>query len=170
MPKDIAISMKGIKSAKLKKAGIRTELLNALRKEGTAQRKALRPTTSTWRGETPAFESLIGLDGEAATVVTGPVGSGMGVKKWFWLNAGTKIRWALMSSGWKSKTSPGNFKSGGGGGRPVLIGKRAFKGRGMRARPGIAARNWTILLTKMRRKPWIKATQAAMKKGANKLF
>lgn len=55
------------------------------------------------------------------------------------LDEGTKIRWALMSRDWISKTRPGVYKSGSGRGYVRMRGssKMPFP------RPGIKARNWT---------------------------
>jgi hypothetical protein len=54
------------------------------------------------------------------------------------LDKGTKIRWALMSRDWVSKTRPGVYKSGTGHGYVRMRGKSMpFP------RPGIKARNWT---------------------------
>ena len=83
---------KGIRPQKLNIKQIRQELLNEARKEGTDQKKALRPTVKTWRGEKPKFETLVGLERPpgGVTVLTGPVGSEKAVLKWTWLDQGTK--------------------------------------------------------------------------------
>jgi len=108
----VVVSLKAIKPKPLRVDAIRLELLNELRKEGAVQRKELKKTVKTWRGETPEFESLIGLErkaGGSAMVVTGPTGSKKAVSKWEWLNSGTRIRWAVMSRDWRSKTMVRRF-------------------------------------------------------------
>jgi len=156
-------TIKGIKPQKLKVDAIRLEILNELRKEGKDQVKELDKTTKTWKGDKPKFEALIGLTGEDATVVTGPTGSTMGVKKWNWLNEGTRVRRALMSRNWKSKTRPGYLGSGGGRGRVVFISRRL-------SRPGIQARGWTEMVTKRRKQPFTNRMIKAMNRGAQKIY
>jgi len=164
----VAISFKAIKPQRLKVDGIRLELLNELRKEGKDHRKSLDKTTSSWSGEKPKMESVISLTGKDATVISGPTGSGS--DKWLYLDEGTKIRWALMSGDWKSKTKSGTFKSGRGAGRAVIVGKRAMQRRGIRPRPGIKARGWSAMLTKQRKKPFQRRIIKSMQRGASKMF
>ena len=61
-----------------------------------------------------------------------------------YLSGGTGIRWALMSSNWRSKTrpSPGGLKAGPGRGRVVIAGRRAMTARNIKPRPGIKARKY----------------------------
>jgi len=164
------VAMKAIKPKRLKVDAIRLEILNELRKEGTVHKQELRKTVKTWRGEKPKFESLIGLTGQDTTVVTGPTGSEKAVNKWVWLDQGTRIRWALMSRDWRSKTTPRKFSSGRGSGRVVIAGRRAMQSRGIRPRPGIKAREWSTLLTKRRKRPFTRRMIKAMKRAANKAF
>jgi hypothetical protein len=169
----VVVSLKPIKPKPLRVDAIRLELLNELRKEGTVQRKELKKTTETWRGEKPEFESLIGLErkaGGSAMVVTGPTGSKKAVSKWEWLNSGTRIRWAVMSRDWRSKTRPRRFSSRPGRGRVVIAGRRAMTMRNIRPRPGIKAREWTVLLSKKRKRPFSRRMGNAMKRGAFKVF
>jgi len=167
------VVFKGIKPQRLNVDQYRKKILNAMRKDGTQQRKVLRKTTRTWRGDKPKFETAIGLSrqrGGGATVTTGPGGSKKGAQKWGWLDEGTKIRWALMSGDWRSKTTVGHFGSRKGKGRVVLVGKRAFRRRGIRPRPGIKARNWSQILTKQRKRPFQRAMIATMKAAAKGSF
>jgi len=157
--------VKGIKPQRLKVDAYRQAILNALRAEGADQRRVLRQTTKTWKGEKPKFETLVGLErgpSGSASVLTGPTGSDEAVNKWRWLDEGTKIRWALMSTDWRSKTKPGRFKSGRGRGRVVIAGRRAMTQRGIRPRPGIQARNWSQTLTKQRKRPFTRRLIRAM--------
>ena len=165
----ISFTFKAIKSQKLKEDVFRLAILNELRKEGTTQKKELNKTTSTWKGAKPTFETLVGLSrglGGGASVATGPSGNTEGVNKWHWLNGGTRIRWALMSPNWKSKTKPGKFKSGGGRGRVVVTGRRRMS----RPQPGIKARNWADKLQKQRRKPFTLLMIRAMNRSAKNAF
>ena len=164
------VAMKAIKPKRLQVDAIRLEILNALRREGTEHKKILRKTVETWQGEKPKFETLIGLSGQDATAITGPVGSDKAVNKWHWLNGGTKIRWALMSRDWRSKTTPHKYQSRRGAGRVVIAGRRAMQSRGIAPRPGIKARGWSEDLTKQRKRPFMRAMIKAMQRGAAKAF
>lgn len=164
----VAIAFKAIKPQRLKIDAIRLELLNELRDEGRDQRKELNKTISSWNGEKPKMESDISLTGKDATVISGPTGSGS--DKWEWLNRGTKIRWALMSNNWRSKTKSGTFMSGRGSGRVVIAGKRAMQARNIKPRPGIKARGWTEKLTNQRKKPFQRRIIKAMQRGTKKAF
>lgn len=121
----------------------RLEILNALRRMGTKVKVEMRKTIATWAGEKPTFEDTVSLKGGDAVVEVQPEGSEIAVWKWIWLDKGTKIRWALMSGGWASKTTPGVRNSGVGAGHVIIVGKRAMTKRGIAARPGIEARNWS---------------------------
>ena len=166
----VSLSAKVIKPKRLQIDAIRLEILNELRKEGTEHKKLLQQTVSTWKGEKPAFETLIGLDKSNAIVITGPVGSTEAVNKFRWLDEGTKIRWAVMSPDWKSKTSVGAFKAGNGRGRVLIAGRRAMTRRGIRPRPGIKARGWTAKITKQRKVPFRRNLIAAMNRAASKAY
>lgn len=155
--------IKGIKPKKLQVDRIRLRLLNELRAEGVDQRKVLDQTTASWTGDKPKFDSLISLSGGAAQVLTGPTGNTMGIKKWNWLNEGTRVRYATMSKNWRSKTSPGSFRSGAGRGRMLFVSRR-------RPRPGIQARDWTGKLTKQRRQPFTNRMIQAMRQAGSEAF
>lgn len=165
----ISFVFKGIKPQQLKVDAIRLEILNELRKEGTVQKKELDKTTATWKGAKPTFKTLTGLSrglGGGASVATGPGGNTEGANKWHWLNGGTKKRWALMSGNWKSKTKPGSFKSGGGRGRVVVVGRRHMA----RPQPGIKARGWADKLQKQRKKPFTLRMIKAMQRAGKNAF
>jgi len=161
--------LKSIKPQRLKVDAIRLELLNELRKQGTATRNELRKATATW-SDAPRFETLISLAGGDASALTGPVGSAQQVSKFVWLDKGTRIRWAVMSSDWQSKTRPGRLNSGPGSGRVVIAGRRAMQSRNIRPRPGIEARGWTEMVAKRRKRPYQRAMVKAMQRGARKAF
>jgi hypothetical protein len=164
--------VKGIKPAKLNIDAYRLEILNQLRAEGRVQKKELDKTTRTWKGEKPKFETLVGLERPpgSASVLTGPSGSDKAVNKWVWLNGGTRIRWALMSKDWQSKTRPRWFGSGRGSGRVLIAGKRAMTRRGIAPRPGIEARGWSEDLQKRRKRPFTRGMVKAMQRASRKAF
>lgn len=150
---------------------IRLQILNELRKEGRRQVRELKKTIETWKGVRPGFDFLVGLtrDGHAS-VLTGPVGPKFGVLKWFWLDQGTKIRWALMSRDWRSKTTRRSFSSRPGEGRAVLRGRRAMLAAGIGPRPGIEAREWTNLLMENRKRPFQRNMGKAVRRGTRKFW
>jgi hypothetical protein len=148
---NVAVMLKAIKPAALRVDQIRLEILNALRAEGREVVKEHEKTVATWQNERPKFEFLIGLSGGNASVLVGPTGDDKGVQKWNWLNQGTRIRWALMSRDWQSKTTPRFVGAGRGQGRVLIAGRRAMMARGIPARPGIIAREWTVLIQERRK-------------------
>jgi len=164
------IQLKAIKAKKLQVDQIRLELLNELRKQGTEHKERLRQTVRTWKGDRPTFKTAISLRGGDAVAATYPEGSDLAVMKWVWLEAGTRIRWALMGQGWKSKTRPGRFASGAGRGRVVLFGKRGFNRHGLKARPGIKARKWTEKVRKERERAFARELERAVVRGADKAY
>lgn len=166
----ITMALKYIKPKKLKVDAIRLELLNELRKEGKDQKKELEKTIKTWKDEKPNFKSLISLTSNYAAVATGPSGNTKGAQKWQWINDGTKIRWALMSSDWQSKTKKGTFKSTRGRGKVVIAGKRAMMQRGIAPRKGIEARDWSGKLTKQRKVPFQRRLIKAMQRAGKNAF
>ena len=168
--------VKRIKPQRLRVDKIRLEILNALRAEGRTQVKEYEKTTASWKGEKPAFESLIDLTYEDASVLTGPTGSARAVQKWRWLDEGTKPprggvivprrkKWLRFRAGYRAKTSPRRFSSRGGG----PFGDVVFAKR-VRRRKGIKARLWTETLAKRRRKPFTRAMIKAMQRAASKMY
>ena len=160
------VQIKAIKPKVMNLKRVREELLKAARAEGKETQKLYEQTVATWKGDKPFFESLISLMRNDATVLTGPNGSEMALKKFKFLDEGTSVRWALMSSDWQSKTRPGVLKSGRGAGRVIVVGKRWMR----RPRPGIKARGWTEKIGKQRHKPFIQAMIKAKNRGLNKLY
>ena len=51
-----------------------------------------------------------------------------------------------MSSNYSRKSTPGSLRSKSGSGRVIIAGKRAMIQRGMRARKGIEARGWDVVI------------------------
>lgn len=165
----VVVTFKGIKKKKLQADKIRLELLNMMRAEGRIQQRELRKTRA---GRLAAidFEVIISLTGGGATVITGPTGPDNLVKIWQYLNEGTSRRWALMSADWRSKTTPGEFRTRSGSGRVLVAGRRAMQARGIGPRPGIKARGWIELLQRRRKGPFTQAAIEAMRRGAAKLY
>jgi hypothetical protein len=172
MADNVVAEFKGIKAAVLRTDVIRLELLNALRSEGRAAVREFKKTVATWNEEKPDFDFLIGLSGSSggATVVIGATGDEKGVKKWTWLNEGTRIRWALMSKDWRSKTTPYVLESGPGMGRVVIRGRMAMLKRHIPPQPGIEPREWTRIIAERRKEPFRRLVIDAINRGRAKMF
>jgi hypothetical protein len=145
------------KPKKLKVAKTRLNILNELRSEGREIEKLMAKTVATWQGETPKFESLIGLIGKDATVVVGPTGSDKAVNKWVWADQGTKAHVIraknkprlLFRTGFTPKTKPNIISSfrgskSGPWTSPVQVNH-----------PGTAPRNFSKTIVSRRRKKFI---------------
>jgi hypothetical protein len=162
--------IKVIKAKKMNIPQVKRELEREAKNQAKIVEKKYKETTSTWQGEKPKFESIIDVGGSEIAILTGPTGSNEAVNKFVWLDEGTSIRWALMSSNWRSKTKPGKLRSGRGKGSVVIAGRRAMQRRNIRPRPGIKARNWTLTLQRQRRKPFTRAMIAATNRGLENLY
>jgi len=79
-------------------------------------------------------------------------------KKMLWLDDGTKIRHALMSRDWVSKTKPNRLKSGRGRGRRVRVSRQIQK-------PGIEPRNWSKIIAGIREPKFQRNVQNAVKRA-----
>lgn len=101
-------------------------------------KRDLQSITGTWNHK-PDFNVTVRISGEGASarVVTND-------DVFHFLNEGTKVRYALMSPDWKSKTAPGRMRSGSGRGRLILVSKRKpwKRNRKRWPRPGIKARGY----------------------------
>lgn len=170
----VVIALKSIKPQRLQVDKFRLALLNELRAEGVDQKRVLAQTTTSWTGDKPKFESLISLAGGDATVVTGPVGSTLGVQKWQWLDEGTKrhpikarrkptLRY--RKGGFRAKTTVGSFKSG--AGSPATGPWRSPK---QVMHPGTKARGWSAQLSKQRKDPFRERVFDALNRAAKAAF
>lgn len=166
----MVFQIKAIKPKKMKLKAFRDIIFQELERQGKATEKEFDKTVDTWQSDKPRFESLTDITKGDASVLTGPTGSVKALRKFKWLDEGTRIRWALMSSDWKSKTKPRRLKSGRGRGRVVIAGRRAMQARNIRPRRGIEKREWTPTIQKRRRKPFTRGMVKAMQKGTSKLY
>lgn len=160
-------SVKAIKPKKLKVKEYRLELLNALRKEGTAVKKEYKKTTRTWKRQ-PEFEVLIGLTGKDASVLVGTDDRIYG-----YVDKGTRDHYVPRSGiatmafrpGYRAKTSPGKIGSSSGGASGTRIVRR-----GRWKVKGIKARGFSPTIQKRRRQPFTRTVVGAMQKAAKKSF
>lgn len=82
---------------------------------------------------------------------------------YFFVSGGTAVRFATMSSDWRSKTQPGRLGAGAGRGRVLFVNRR-------RPRPGIKARKFPEQIVKKEDKPFERAVQAAIDAGVRVVF
>ena len=138
------------KQIKFDLKGITKQLRDALEGEGIEHRKLLRKTTDSWTGDKPYFITETVVSKERLSVETAPHKTGKGGEIWWYLELGTSIRWALMSSNFRAKTRSGKLRSYRGRGRVLIAGRRAMTKRGIKPRPGIKARNWRAEVNRLR--------------------
>jgi hypothetical protein len=156
------IVVKAIKPAKLKIDAFRLEFLTGLHDVERQVIADYKKTTATWKGDRPAFQSAISLKQPGPTlVVDASGGNEKGVKKWNWLDKGTRVRYATMSADWQSKTTPRFIGSGAGRGRMLFVSKK-------HPRPGIKAREWTEEITKVFTPKFKRRMEQAMRDAARK--
>lgn len=164
------IQVKGIKPAKMRIEAIRQEMLRALKEQGKETEREFDKTVATWNGDKPKFESLVNLTGDSAELLTGPTGSKKALDKFKFLDEGTRIRWAVMSKDWQSKTRRRFVGSGSGRGRVIIMGRRAMQRRRIAPRPGIEAREWTPTIQARRKPKFISAMLEASRRGAERIY
>ncbi len=87
-----------------------------------------------------------------------------------YVSRGTRIRWALMSRDWQSKTAPGRFRPGPGRGRVVIAGRGAMQRRGIAARPGIKARKFDEQIVKKDTRQAQRILDGEIAKASKKAF
>ncbi len=80
---------------------------------------------------------------------------------YFFIHGGTKVRRAVLSGDWISKTTPRFVGSGSGRGRVLFVSKKV-------ALPGIKAREWTDVIAKDRAPKYKTNMEKLMVKIANK--
>src|SRR3990170_1600278 len=115
---DTVFQFKAVKPKQLSIGAVRTNILNALKDEGKHAVSLLNETIATWEHK-PTMTSEIGYKGGDVAMIAGPSGDMDAVKKWHYLDKGTRVRYAVMSRDWRSKTAPGRLRSGQGQGRVV---------------------------------------------------
>lgn len=115
-------------------AQVRGRLLRALQLQGEAMKRDFLLTTATWKNHHPVFFVQVNYGGGNSRVHVYTMD-----KTWMWLNSGTRVRYATMSRNFIAKTTPGVLGSGPGKGYMKYVSTRF-------PRPGIHARNWTILV------------------------
>ena len=97
---------------------------------------------ATWQGDTPSWSRQVDKAGAwHLTVFVFMGGHHQGIRKWKWLNAGTAIRFATMTSNFVAQTRVRVISSYKGRGGLLYINRR-------RPRPGIEARHFDETINK----------------------
>ena len=133
----------------------RKDIWRILEDEVRAIDKLYAKVYRTWRGK-PSPEHTIRMnDRDAYGEVAFSLDGGKGSKKMVWLDEGTRVRHARMSSRFRSKTMVKKLKSRRGKGHVVEVGHHIQK-------RGIEARGWSQLIVDKRKKQFAKKVTAAM--------
>jgi hypothetical protein len=151
-----AIVLKPILAKPFNIKGIKGKIEDALTAEGKDIKADLAKTTNSWTGTKPRWRVDRIVSGDQIGTHVYPDQGTEGGRTWMFLDQGTRIRWALMSKNWKSKTRPGDLSSGPGGGYVIVAGKRFMQAHGIAPRPGIQARKWSEMVQKARSGPFIR--------------
>lgn len=143
-----AIVLKPILAKPFNTKGIKTAIEQTLIEEGKAQKLEMAKTTSSWTGTKPRWRVDRIVSGDQIGMHIYPDQNTESGRIWVYLDQGTRIRWAVMSRNWRSKTKVGQMQSGPGAGYVVVAGKRFMQAHNIAPRPGIAARKWSEMLQK----------------------
>ena len=153
------IVTKAIKPSRLKDDKMRLELLNGMHKVGREAVKEYAKTYATWANK-PEAEYIISLQQPGPTMVAGIGGNPDAAKHWRYVNEGTSVRHAVMSSDWKSKTVPNIIGSFAGEGEVVFVSKKINL-------PGIKARNFDKIIEKTMTPIFKREMEQAMRDARN---
>lgn len=129
-------------------------LERTLSQSATRAKKKLELTTRNFQQVLPTFLIEEYEQGHDLIMAVGPEDNKSG-QIWVYLDQGTDIRYAILSSDWNSKTRPNSFSTSLGSGRVVKIDINF-------PQPGIEARNWTKLLALVE--------QEKLETATNKIF
>lgn len=165
------ITLKAIIPKPLKEAKMRLELLNEIRKAGTAVRKDFAKTTETWQNK-PTFKEQISLKGgtPSLTVWTEHYiyqwitnGTRGGYEIWAGIYTGRSDKKALtLPSTFSPKTVPGTLTATAGfTGGPVVLRRSVIH-------PGIEPRKFDEMIKEMWEDEFLKRMEEAMKRAAEK--
>lgn len=147
------ILLKPLRAPRFDTKGVTAQLRKALKEEGAAQKVLMLKTVKTWKDKpTFAKDPPVLVTGDQLGVTVRPNLDKPAGMHWMYLDQGTRIRWAVMSSNWRSKTRVKWLGSGAGRGMVVIFGRRAMQKRNIKPRPGIKARHWSKTIQKMRSK------------------
>lgn len=136
---------------------VRAELERQLIREAEAVGKLYEKTISTWNNK-PTFNTVKDFGTKELSIT---ISTESDIYRF--LHDGTAKRFAIMSKGWVSKTTPQVLSSGPGAGFVVLRGKTVSP-----PRPGIKAREWTRFIIRDREGKFRVNMEQAVTRGLNK--
>ncbi len=137
----IPVSMLRVKS-NIDSKEIQKAVYNKVKKSAQGEAltlvKLFKQTVSTWEDK-PKFEYVVEESGDNIRVRVWTED-----KIYYFLDQGTKVRFATMSKDFKPKSTPGWIGSGPGAGQMLYVNTE-------RPRPGIESRRWTEVIYERRR-------------------
>lgn len=154
--------VKTIKPRKINTKTIQRRLQDTLNKEAKIIKREYEKTVATWN-DPPKFEILTDISGNDVTVLVGPAGTELQVNKFVWTDEGTKPHVIkaknapalAFQSGYSPKTLPNKIASYPAGHFGEFVRVQSVN------HPGTKPRNFTIIITNRRRKPFQQAMIAA---------
>lgn len=155
----------------LKIGKITSRLMDAINAEGSAQKRELEKTVTTWKNK-PGFDYDVALYRDDVVLETYPTGNDDAVNHWHWIDKGTRPHFITarkaptlrFRTGYRAKTRVNQFTSGKSQRYGDWITPRSVRN------PGIRARGWTPKLQKQRQKPFAQSMSRAMYEGTRKVF
>ena len=160
-----SIFIKSLRPRPIRLKGYRDEILNQLRKEGKQMRTLYAKSTRTWKPPV-RFRTDVRVAGVDAVVKVSTKD-----KRFIFVDKGTSRRWAVMSPGYSPKSQVRSLTARMGRGRVVVRGEQAMRATGhIRPLPGIKARNFSIEIRKLRRRPFFTNMRRAMARAARGTF
>ena len=155
---------------KLNISGMIAPIRDACIKDAKDMGKDLEKVTKTWKSDRPRIQTEAKLVPASVPPSTGFHSSfsasawarednSKGYWKFFWLNGGTRVRYAVMSNPFVAKTTPGLLDSRAGRGKMLFVSKK-------HPMPGIKARKFTLALRKKWEQPFHDHIAKAVKDAA----
>lgn len=154
------VEFEDLRRAPLRRIG--EELQKELLRQSALVVGLYRVTTSTFR-RTINFDGTDESTNTSLVIRVYAVGPGSAdIMRYCYLDVGTSVRYAQLSSDWQSKTRPGRLRPGAGRGRVVAIDRS-------RPRPGITARMFTEQIANRRRSDFDRQMNAVFRATLRKV-
>jgi hypothetical protein len=144
---------------------VRARILNALKQQGQRGAANFMPLTTRFWDDPPKFDYALRYSGGQPRLLIFPTGTLTQVGKWYWLNYGTKERWAVMTNPFKAKTSVGSLSNTRGVGRMNYVMNKKMNKKKNKPKPGIQARNWHLLIQRKMQPDFTRKMNEAIRKG-----
>jgi hypothetical protein len=144
---------------------VRGRFVGRLNKWAKQIQSDFEATTNTWEDHHPVFSIKFSFAGGTVRILVTTKD-----EVWGYLNRGTNVRWALMSSDFLPKTRPRSLQSFAGRGHAVIRGQRAMTAAGLGPQPGIEAREWNKTVMDLYRDEISADIRAAVREGLSAFF